>query len=260
MKKQLALIIISMLAVMPAGAKTINNTICTDTANNNINSSCCENNIFENNCLHDGCSDFWNYPFNYDCSNGFYSDCFGESSCLPQFPQRPDFPQGPQIPEMPEVPDKPSLPQEPSIPQEPSLPQEPENDNTQNDSSVSDSEILTLLNLVNNERNKNGIASLTYDETLELCAYVRSKEIKTLFSHTRPSGESCFTVLDEFGYKYSTAGENIAYGQQTAQEVFTAWMNSQGHRENILSPSFTRIGMGRYDSGNIYWAQMFASK
>ena len=251
MKKQLALIIISMLAVMPAGAKTTNNSICTDTATNNITFSCCKKNVLESNCSHDGCPDF-NWTFiNSECGNVFYPDCFYDSICKPQLPQKPEFPQ---------FPDFPVIPEEPSLPQQPSIPQKPEDGNSNENPIISDSQISTLLNLVNNERNKNGIASLTYDETLELCAYVRSKEIKSLFSHARPDGTSCFTVLDQYNYKYSTAGENIAYGQQTAQEVFRDWMNSQGHRENILSPSFTRIGLSRYENGTVYWAQMFASK
>ncbi|MBP3579954.1 MAG: hypothetical protein J6K12_01770 [Clostridia bacterium] len=122
------------------------------------------------------------------------------------------------------------------------------------------SEIAVLFELVNNQRLKSGIAALTYDEDLEKCASVRSKEIQSLFSHTRPNGTRCFTVLDEYGYKYSTAGENIAYGQDSANEVFEAWMNSQGHRENILNPSYTRIGMAKYGTSTLYWAQMFASK
>ena len=251
MKKQLALIIISMLAVMPAGAKS-----------NNIN-QCTQNNF----------SKHFSQK-NYNCSLELSEDCFGDIKCpVPSLPpefsfgfsQCPDFlPEDSVIPEIPDAPqeqEKPEIeaPDTPIVPETPDNPDVPEADDGTT-TNPADSVIMQLLTLVNNERVKNGIAALTYDETLELCAYVRSKEIKSLFSHTRPDGTSCFTVLDQYNYKYSYAGENIAYGQETAEEVFRDWMNSQGHRENILSPNFTRIGMSRYENGSVYWAQMFASK
>ena len=79
-----------------------------------------------------------------------------------------------------------------------------------------------------------------------------------MFSHTRPDGRSCFTALTDLGISYGGAGENIAYGQSSPEEVMTAWMNSSGHRANILNSSFTKLGVGVYKSGNtIYWVQLF---
>lgn len=120
--------------------------------------------------------------------------------------------------------------------------------------------INEVLSLVNSYRKQNGLSALTLDYNLCNAADIRAKEIKSSFSHTRPNGTSCFTVLKELGISYNGAGENIAYGQSSPQEVMTAWMNSQGHRENILNASFTKLGVGVYSDGStLYWAQMFAS-
>ena len=78
-------------------------------------------------------------------------------------------------------------------------------------------------------------------------AQVRVKELSALFDHTRPDGTTCFTALDDAGIRYSTAGENIAAGYSTPEQVVNGWMNSEGHRANILNASFTTIGVG-YDS------------
>ena len=89
---------------------------------------------------------------------------------------------------------------------------------------------------------------------------VRAREIPSLFSHTRPNGTSCFTAISEAGIAYRTAGENIAYGQRSADEVMEAWMNSSGHRANILGKDFAYIGVGVvYENGTYYWTQFFAA-
>ncbi len=87
----------------------------------------------------------------------------------------------------------------------------------------------------------------------------RAKELEALFSHTRPDGSSCFTVLGEYGISYSGAGENIAAGQRSPEEVMNSWMNSQGHRENIMQDSYEKIGVGHYQGqdGTQYWVQLF---
>ena len=139
----------------------------------------------------------------------------------------------------------------------------PENDNNQDGNTgngfVSQSEYVNeVLRLVNKYRAENGLGALTLDSALCGAADVRAKEIKTSFSHTRPDGSSCFTVLSQLGINYGGAGENIAYGQSSPEEVMTAWMNSDGHRANILNSSFTKLGVGVYSSGGtLYWAQMF---
>lgn len=93
---------------------------------------------------------------------------------------------------------------------------------------------------------------------MQSAAQIRAREIVTDFSHTRPDGSECFTALQDVGAKYSGAGENIAYRQKTPQEVVNAWMNSPGHRANIMNGNFTTIGVGCYKSGNTYyWSQFF---
>ncbi|MDO4581198.1 MAG: CAP domain-containing protein [Bacillota bacterium] len=120
-----------------------------------------------------------------------------------------------------------------------------------------------VVQLCNIERSKQGLASLTIDETLMQAAHIRAVEVQEKFSHTRPNGTICFTALQEIGYSYRTAGENIAIGQQTPSEVVEDWMNSQGHRENILNRNYRRIGVGVVISGDdVYqgysWAQFFS--
>jgi uncharacterized protein YkwD len=115
-----------------------------------------------------------------------------------------------------------------------------------------------VLRLVNIERSKAGLSALTTNSTLTAAANKRAQETKQSFSHTRPNGTSAFTVLGEYGISYRAAGENIAYGQRTPQEVVTGWMNSPGHRANILNSNFGKIGIGVYQSnGVIYWSQLF---
>ncbi|MDE5584064.1 MAG: hypothetical protein K2J08_10210 [Ruminococcus sp.] len=113
---------------------------------------------------------------------------------------------------------------------------------------------------VNRERAANGLKLLKYSDTLSDAAIVRANEIQTYFSHTRPDGTSCFTAVTDMGIRYSYIGENIAYGQKSPEDVMNAWMNSSGHRANILSENFDYIGIGvTYRNGTYYWSQFFAS-
>ena len=108
---------------------------------------------------------------------------------------------------------------------------------------------------MNDAREKEGAAALKLDEDLCKAAQIRAEEIAELFSHTRPDGTSCFTVLKEIGWSsYGMVGENIAMGQRTPESVMDSWMNSQGHRENILNEAFTAVGIARYQNG---WVQLF---
>lgn len=117
-----------------------------------------------------------------------------------------------------------------------------------------------VLTLVNQERAKAGLSALKTNSTITAAANKRAQETVQSFSHTRPNGTSFSTVLKEYGVSYRTAGENIAYGQKTPQEVVTAWMNSPGHRANILNGNFGTIGIGVYQSGNTYyWSQLFTN-
>ena len=117
-----------------------------------------------------------------------------------------------------------------------------------------------VVRLVNIEREKNGLSALKSDnEKLNRAADIRAEELTTSFSHTRPSGADCFSVLIERGIKYCAAGENIAYGYRTPAGVVEGWLNSPGHRANILTGSFTHIGVGYNENGN-YWVQLFITE
>lgn len=116
-----------------------------------------------------------------------------------------------------------------------------------------------VLRLVNIERAKAGKSALKADANLAKAAQVRAAEIVSSFSHTRPDGRDPFTAMKEAGVSYRAAGENIAWGQKTPAQVMQSWMNSDGHRENILSDSFGRLGVGYVvQNGRAYWVQMFA--
>ena len=118
-----------------------------------------------------------------------------------------------------------------------------------------ESDVEAVLALMNDAREKEGAAALKLDEDLCKAAQIRAEEIAELFSHTRPDGTSCFTVLKEIGWSsYGMVGENIAMGQRTPESVMDSWMNSQGHRENILNEAFTAVGIARYQNG---WVQLF---
>ncbi len=118
-----------------------------------------------------------------------------------------------------------------------------------------------VVDLVNKQRAANGLGMLT--SNWELCRVARYKSQdmidKGYFSHTSPTYGSPFRMMESFGIKFSAGGENIAYGQSTPQEVMNAWMNSSGHRANILSPSYNQIGVGvaKAANGTYYWTQMF---
>ena len=119
------------------------------------------------------------------------------------------------------------------------------------------SQVAALVNAV---RAQHGLAALTVDAGVQRAAQVRAAETVQSFSHTRPNGSSFSTALTEAGVTYRTAGENIAYGQSTPQAVVDAWMNSSGHRANILSSSYTTIGVGyTVVNGTAYWAQLFTA-
>lgn len=113
-----------------------------------------------------------------------------------------------------------------------------------------------VLRLVNEIRAENGLGALTTESALTRAANKRADEIVESFSHTRPNGESCFTVLEEYNISYMGAGENIAMGYTSAQAVVEAWMNSEGHRANILNASYTKLGVG-YDPDTNSWVQLF---
>ncbi|OPZ89749.1 MAG: SpoIVD-associated factor A [Firmicutes bacterium ADurb.Bin419] len=118
-----------------------------------------------------------------------------------------------------------------------------------------------VIRLVNVQRSKAGLQPLTQNWQLSRVARYKSQDMidKGYFSHTSPTYGSPFRMMESFGIRYSAAGENIAMGQRTPAEVMNAWMNSPGHRNNIMSPSFTQIGVGlaKDKNGRMYWTQMF---
>ena len=182
----------------------------------------------------------------------------------------------PLTPSCPNVPSKPeSTPNNPSTtPQQkpertPSTPstnpeQKPESTPEQKPSTDFSSYQQQVLDLVNAERTKRGISALTLDSNLSNVATKKSQDMvnKNYFDHTSPTYGSPFDMMKQFGISYRTAGENIAKGQKTPQEVVTAWMNSEGHRKNILNPNFTNLGVGiaKDSKGTTYWTQMFIGK
>lgn len=131
---------------------------------------------------------------------------------------------------------------------------------TQSSSSVSAYE-KKVVELTNAERAKQGLAPLTLDTELSKVARIKSQDMKdkNYFDHNSPTYGSPFDMMKSFGISYKSAGENIAMGQTTPEQVVQAWMDSPGHRANIMNSSFTHIGVGYVASGN-YWTQQFIGK
>lgn len=174
-------------------------------------------------------------------------------------PDTPDESETPDIPELPDLPDIPDLPEVPDTPVIPEIPDEPAlPDETPGVDASMSAYAQEVVRLVNVERAKNGLSALTVNAKATQAAQVRAAEQAKSFSHTRPNGTSCFTALKEAGVSYRSAGENIAYGQRTPEAVVNAWMNSAGHRANILGSQFTEIGVGyTVINGTPYWSQFF---
>ena len=127
------------------------------------------------------------------------------------------------------------------------------------DSSASSDYVSEVVRLVNIERTERGLPALTMDTRLNAAAAERAEEIITHFAHERPDGSSWFTILSEYGISYRAAAENIAGGQPTPSAVVNSWMNSSGHRANILDGSLRKIGVGYARGGQYgtYWVQLF---
>ena len=115
-----------------------------------------------------------------------------------------------------------------------------------------------VIRLTNVERAKYGLKPLTEDWELSRVARYKSQDMhdRRYFDHNSPTYGTPFQMMKAFGLSYRSAGENIAMGYRTPQSVVTGWMNSSGHRANILNSSYTRIGVGYVADGN-YWTQQF---
>ncbi len=120
-----------------------------------------------------------------------------------------------------------------------------------------------VVELVNIERQKEGLPSLTLDAAISNVARIKSQDMadNNYFAHQSPTYGSAGNMLTKFGINWSAWGENIASGQKTPEAVVTAWMNSAGHRANILSSNFSKIGVGYVtnSNGTSYWTQMFTN-
>jgi uncharacterized YkwD family protein len=118
-----------------------------------------------------------------------------------------------------------------------------------------------VVDLVNSERAKVGLPALKMNTKLAGVAEKKAEDLRdnNYFAHNSPTYGSPFDMMRQFGVTYTTAGENIARGQKTPAAVMNGWMNSQGHKENILNSNFTEIGVGYVtdSNGTTYWVQMF---
>jgi len=118
-----------------------------------------------------------------------------------------------------------------------------------------------VIDLVNQQRAYNGLPALKANWEVCRVARYKSQDMidKRYFAHQSPTYGSPFNMMENFGIRFSAAGENIAYGQRTPQEVMNSWMNSPGHRSNILNRTYNQIGVGvaKSSNGTFYWTQMF---
>ncbi len=177
----------------------------------------------------------------------------------PNTPSVPEVPNKPTTPTIPEVPTTPTTPTVPEVPTKPTTP--PTTPNTPVAGlSAEEQEVVRLVNI---EREKAGLKPFVASAELSRVARIKSEDMgkNNYFNHTSPTYGSPFDMMKQFGIKYSTAGENIARGYLSAQSVVSGWMNSSGHRANILNPSFNKIGVGAYKTSNntTYWTQMFTN-
>jgi len=121
-----------------------------------------------------------------------------------------------------------------------------------------------VIRLVNVERTKIGLPALKANWQICRVARFKAEDMinKNYFSHTSPTYGSPFDMMKNFGINFSAAGENIAQGQQTPAEVMKSWMNSTGHRQNILNTRYTEIGVGiaKSSNGSITWVQQFIQR
>lgn len=159
--------------------------------------------------------------------------------------------------EQPEAPKAPAAPQ--PQPEQPQQNEQPAEESKQQ-SELSEFEVQ-VVELTNAERAKEGLAPLQIDHELSKVARDKSKDMATngYFDHNSPVYGSPFDMMKNYGINYKAAGENIAQGQRSPEEVVNAWMNSSGHRANIMNGSFTHIGVGFVEQGN-HWTQMFIGK
>ncbi len=158
----------------------------------------------------------------------------------------------------PTQPSKPTQSDTPTQPDKPTQSDKPSQSETPSRPTASSAYEQEVIRLVNVEREKAGLAPLTESAPLTRTARMKSQDMHDLsyFDHQSPTYGSPFDLMKSQGIRYRTAGENIAMGYRTPEAVVSAWMNSSGHRANILNASYTSIGVGYVASGN-YWTQHF---
>lgn len=176
---------------------------------------------------------------------------------------QPDTPDTPEEAETQQGPSE--RQQEPQEPDQATPPQqeaeEPQQEEPQEQTEGIRQEEQQVIELTNNHRREAGLSELQADTELSQVARRKSSDMdqNNYFSHTSPTYGSPFDMIRDHGIDYSAAGENIAQGQRSPEEVVQAWMDSPGHRENILNANFTHIGVGYEPNGN-HWTQMFISR
>lgn len=185
---------------------------------------------------------------------------FAQAKNTPQ--PKPEQPK-PEQPK-PEQPDTNYQPKPQPVPTPQPKPEQPKPE-TDNQAPANNTGLSAFQNkvaqLVNQERAKEGLQPLVVKMDLTNVAQVKAEDMATnkYFSHTSPTHGSPFDMMKKFGINYSYAGENIAMGYTTPESVMEGWMNSPGHKKNILNPNFKEIGIGYTANGN-YWVQMFATR
>ena len=185
-----------------------------------------------------------------------------ETGCpTPGEPSEPETPVEPEVPSEPETPIEPETPVEPEVPSDPETPVEPEAPSEPDQPESSDGVHAyerQVVDLVNIQRARSGLQPLTLDADLCRFARVKSQDMhdNRYFDHNSPTYGSPFDMMRSFGITYASAGENIAMGYSTPEAVVSAWMNSDGHRANILSTKFALLGVGYVADGG-YWTQWF---
>lgn len=191
-------------------------------------------------------------------------DCWNQGSCPDWIVNCPGQNCPVESPDCPgqncpgDIPSTPIIPDIPITPDIPTVPSIPDQNKPSQGGTTSNSYVQEVISLVNEERAKAGLGPVTESGNLAQAANIRAQEIVSSFSHTRPDGSGFSTVLSQNGVSYRGSGENIAYGQRSAAEVMDGWMNSSGHRANILNGNYTNIGVGFYESNGVkYWVQLF---
>ncbi|MCR4667479.1 MAG: CAP domain-containing protein [Desulfovibrio sp.] len=121
------------------------------------------------------------------------------------------------------------------------------------------------VRLLNDIREQQGLAPLRFNagSALQKAALTRAREISESFSHTRPDGSDCSSVLAEFGLSFRSTGENIACGKDIGPERVTKmWRTSSGHYRNMVEPTYKEVGLAAYrgKGGRVYWVQIFLTR